>query len=63
LQGCGSRGKPGVTSHAPKSAKECEGMNPHTPKWTPNGLPNFQRAIAGNKTHWFEKFFISLENY
>jgi hypothetical protein len=26
---------PGVTSHAPRSAKECEGMNPHTPKWTP----------------------------
>jgi hypothetical protein len=26
---------PWVTSHAPESAKECEGMNPHTPKWTP----------------------------
>jgi hypothetical protein len=25
----------GVTSHVPGSAKECEGMNPHTPKWTP----------------------------
>jgi len=25
----------GVTFHAPKSARECEGMNPHTPKWTP----------------------------
>jgi hypothetical protein len=23
----------GVTFHAPKSARECEGMNPHTPKW------------------------------
>jgi hypothetical protein len=23
---------PRVTSHAPGSAKECEGMNPHTPK-------------------------------
>jgi hypothetical protein len=22
----------GITSHAPWSAKECEGMNPHTPK-------------------------------
>jgi hypothetical protein len=28
----GQGGSPGVTSHAPKSAKECEGMNPHTPK-------------------------------
>jgi hypothetical protein len=25
----------GVTSHAPRSAKECERMNPHTPNWTP----------------------------
>jgi hypothetical protein len=23
----------GITSHAHGSAKECEGMNPHTPKW------------------------------
>jgi len=22
----------GVTPHAPSSARECEGMNPHTPK-------------------------------
>jgi hypothetical protein len=21
--------------HTLKNAKECEGMNPHTPKWTP----------------------------
>jgi hypothetical protein len=28
----GQEGSRGVTSHAPKSAKECEGMNPHTPK-------------------------------
>jgi len=32
LQGCGSRGKPGVMPHAPKSVGKCEGMNPHTPK-------------------------------
>jgi hypothetical protein len=25
-------GSPGVTSYAHGSAKECEGMNPHTPK-------------------------------
>jgi hypothetical protein len=24
----------GVTFHAPRSAKECDGMNPHTPKGT-----------------------------
>ncbi len=32
LQGCGPRGSLGITSHAPGSAKECEGVNPHTPK-------------------------------
>jgi hypothetical protein len=53
----GQEGSPGVTSHAPGSAKECEGMNPHTPKgaptlgvWSPGGLPNLQRAIARAKT-------------
>jgi hypothetical protein len=25
-------GSLGVTSHAPRNAKECEGMNPHIPK-------------------------------
>jgi hypothetical protein len=24
----------GITFHAPESVGECEGMNPHTPKWT-----------------------------
>jgi len=28
----GQEGTPRITSHAPRSAKECEGMNPHTPK-------------------------------
>jgi len=32
LQGCGPRTKLGVTFHAPKSVRECEGMNRHTPK-------------------------------
>jgi hypothetical protein len=66
----GQEGGPGVTSHALGSGKECERMNPHTPKWTPivrigvsNGLPNFQSAISRVKTHWFEEFFILLENY
>jgi hypothetical protein len=29
--------------------------------WSPGGLPNFQRAILGVKTQWFEVFFIPLE--
>jgi hypothetical protein len=28
----GQEGSPGVTSHAPGSVGECEGMNPHIPK-------------------------------
>ncbi len=28
----GQEGSPGVTFHAPGSAKECEGLNLHTPK-------------------------------
>ncbi len=37
-RGCksvGQEGRSGITFYAPKSAKECEGMNPHTPKGTP----------------------------
>jgi hypothetical protein len=54
-------GSLGITSHVPRSAKECKGMNPHTPKWTPIlgiRLPNFQRAIVGVKTHWIQKFVL-----
>jgi hypothetical protein len=44
-------------------------MNPTLPSelpfWekSPNGLPNFQREIAGVKTHWIEYLFISLKRY
>ncbi len=44
----GQEGSPKVTSGAPENAKECEGVNPHTPKWIPivgvgvsNGLLDF----------------------
>jgi hypothetical protein len=51
----GQEGSPKVTSHAPDSAKNCEGMNPH--------ILNLQKAIVGVNTHWIEKFFISLKSY
>jgi hypothetical protein len=38
----GQEGSLRVTFHVPKSAKECEGMNPHTPKGAPTlgvGVP------------------------
>jgi len=37
-RGCkvaGQEGSPGVMPHVPRSARECEGINPHTPKGTP----------------------------
>jgi hypothetical protein len=37
-KGCkvaGQEGSPGVMLHALESAKECEGIDPHTPKGTP----------------------------
>jgi hypothetical protein len=37
-------------------------MNSHIGNWSLDGDPNFQRAIAGVKTHWIEEFFISLED-
>jgi hypothetical protein len=37
-------------------------MSSHFGSWTPNGLPNFQRAISGVKIHWIEKFLISLKS-
>jgi hypothetical protein len=36
-------------------------VNSHFGSWNPNGLLNLQRAIAKVKTHWIEKFLISLE--
>jgi hypothetical protein len=60
----------GVTFHAPESVGKCEGMNPTLPselslwesesRWTPDGLPNFQRVIGGVKIHWIEEFIILL---
>jgi hypothetical protein len=31
-KGAGQEGSPKITYHAPMSARECEGMNRHTPK-------------------------------
>ncbi len=70
LQGCRPRGRPNSHITYSQECKECEGVNPHTPKWTPmlwvgvpNGLLNFQSAIVGDETHCFEEFFISLKCY
>ncbi len=72
LQGCGPRGSRGVTSHTPGSVRKCEGVwgsehshsqgNSHFGRWSPGGLPKFQRASWGVKTQWLVAFFISLES-
>ncbi len=38
-------------------------VNSHFGSWSPNGVPNLQRAISGVKTHQFEKFFVSSKTY
>jgi hypothetical protein len=54
------------SNHMLLGMPKSEGMNPHTPKWTPmlgvgvsNGFPNFQNAIAGVKTHHLIELFVS----
>jgi hypothetical protein len=63
LQGCGPRGSPGVTSHAPESVRKCEGVNPHTPKATPtlgDGVPvdsrNFRERFEGSNFNGLWRF-------
>jgi hypothetical protein len=35
MKRCGLRAQPRSHSHISESVRECEGMSPHTPKWTP----------------------------
>jgi len=37
-------------------------VSSHFRNWSPNGLPNLQKAIVGVKIHWIENFLISLES-
>jgi hypothetical protein len=51
-------------SGMPKSVRELTLTLPselHVGSWSPNGLLNFQSAIARIKTHFLEEFFILLE--
>jgi hypothetical protein len=47
----GQEGSMGVASHAPGSVKECEGMNPHIPKWTPIWELESQRTPESSEGH------------
>jgi hypothetical protein len=68
----GSQGKRRLESHiTPGSVRKCEGVwgsepshcqgNSHFGRWTFDGLPKLQRAIAGAKPQFLVAFFISLE--
>jgi hypothetical protein len=35
MERCKSKLQPRSHTHTPRIVKECEGMSPHTPKWTP----------------------------
>jgi hypothetical protein len=55
LQGCGPRGKPESHIACSRCAKKCEGMNPHTPKWTPIlglGIPMNSWIFKGRLQRW-----------
>jgi hypothetical protein len=61
----GQEGSPRVTSHAPGSAKECEGMNPHTPKGAHTlgvGVSMdswiFRERLQGSKPNGLKSSFI-----
>ncbi len=66
---CGRRVQPRNHIHTLRSVKECEGMSPHTPMWTPTlGVKvfmdfwMFREQFEGVKTHWIEKFLRLLKN-
>jgi hypothetical protein len=66
-KGVGQERSPRVTSYVPQSVGEWRNEHSHSQvsshfgSWNPDGLPDFQREIAKVKTHWIEKFFISLQ--
>jgi hypothetical protein len=51
------------------NVRECENEHSHSKvsshfrNWSPGGLSNLQRVIAGVKTHWIGEFLISLQSY
>jgi hypothetical protein len=72
LRGCGLKSRPESHITCSRECKECEGVNPHTPKWTPTlgvgeswspkGTPELQREIWGVKSQWLVALFISMKS-
>jgi hypothetical protein len=59
-KGVGQEGSSGFTSHALGSAKECEGMNPHTPKELLVDFQIFRGQLQWSKPNGFK---ISLYHW
>jgi hypothetical protein len=60
----GQEGSPGIMPHAPRSAKECEGIDSDIPKGTPTlgvGVPvdsqMFKEQFQGSKPNGSRNFF------
>jgi hypothetical protein len=68
-KGAGQEWNLGIAYHVLSSVGKCEGMNTHSQvgfhfgSYSPDGLPNFQRANTKIKTHWIEEFLIPLERF
>jgi hypothetical protein len=69
-QGCRPSRKPGSHISCSRECRRMWGNEPshsqvssHFGSWSHDGLLNFQRAIIGAKTHWIEKFLISLKSF
>jgi hypothetical protein len=65
----GQEGSLQVTSHAPGNVGECEGINPHIPKWTPTlGVEvlmdsrNFKGQLQGSKPIELKSSLYHLKN-
>jgi hypothetical protein len=63
-KGVGQKGSSRVTSHAPRSVRECEGMNLHTPKWVPilgvrisMDFQIFKKQLQRSKPIWLRSSF------
>ncbi len=59
----GQEGSPRVMPHAPGSAKECEGIDPHTPKATPTlgvgvlvDSRMFKEQLQGSKSNGLKSY-------
>ncbi len=60
-KGAGQEGSPGVQESVGNKPSHSQ-VSSRFGSWSFSGLPNFQKAISGVKTHWIEDFLISLES-